>query len=63
MKIGLPTQRVLGRALFSLQLVEVVTLSLSKGEGGSEPVLLLFWEACERGAVLGGEGLAPLRDT
>ena len=45
------------------ELVEVVTLSLSKGEGGSEPVLLLFWEACERGAVLGGEGLAPLRDT
>jgi hypothetical protein len=29
MKIGLPTQRVLGRALFSLQLVEVVTLSSS----------------------------------
>jgi hypothetical protein len=29
MKIGLPTQRVLGRALFSLQLVDVVTLSSS----------------------------------
>ena len=34
MKFGLPTQRVLRRALFSLQLVEAVTLSLSKGEPG-----------------------------